>query len=93
LRIELTTCSFDDVVRELDRAQTAYDQKAQGIRGFMRKTVRSMGDNADALSLWLDIIPPDHGLSILGAGLTIIFWVGFPLHLVFPLPPTQTDLK
>ncbi|KAL5041338.1 hypothetical protein BDW71DRAFT_217925 [Aspergillus fruticulosus] len=74
LRIELTTCSFDDVLRELDRAQKAYDQKAQGIRGFMRKTVRSMGDNADALSLWLDIVPPDHGLSLLAAGLTIIFW-------------------
>ncbi|OJJ62872.1 hypothetical protein ASPSYDRAFT_142978 [Aspergillus sydowii CBS 593.65] len=68
-------CTWDDVFDELQAAEDEYKRKGKGaqpvhlVRGVLRQT----GDNAADITPWLDIIPGEFGLSILSAGLKLVF--------------------
>lgn len=70
-----------EVVTELEHAREAYEKKAQGVRGILRRSVRAVGDYADQITPWVEFIPSDHGLSFLSAGLKIIFGVDIVLSV------------
>ncbi|KUL82565.1 hypothetical protein ZTR_09374 [Talaromyces verruculosus] len=74
-RFDVRKCTFEDVLAELDQAREGYENKAKGVRGFLRHAVRSAGDYANQISLWIDMIPSDCGLNILSAGLKIVFQI------------------
>ncbi|KAJ5410654.1 uncharacterized protein N7487_005013 [Penicillium crustosum] len=59
-RFDVHECTFKDVVEELDHA---------------REGVRAVGDYADQITPWVDLIPSDNGLCFLSAGLKIIFGI------------------
>lgn len=73
-------CTWDDVFDELQAAEDEYKRKGKGaqpvhlVRGVLRQT----GDNAADITPWLDIIPGEFGLSILSAGLKLVFSVRGP---------------
>jgi hypothetical protein len=80
-KLNVEHCTLKDVVLELEEAENAYQKKAGGRTGFIRQGARLIGDNYDALAPWLGLIPTDHGLNFLSAGLTIIFKVSEALRL------------
>ena len=59
----------------MDQAREEYQKKANGLTGVFRRGVRAVGDYADQITPWVDLIPSDNGLSFLSAGLKIIFGV------------------
>lgn len=75
-RLDIQSCTFHKVVTELDHARDAYEKKAQGVRGIVRRGIRAMDDYADQITPWAELIPSDLGLSFLSAGLKIILGVG-----------------
>ncbi|KAJ5959953.1 uncharacterized protein N7479_007103 [Penicillium vulpinum] len=74
-RFNIRECTFEDVVEELDHAREEYEKKAKGLSGILHRGVRAVGDYADQITPWVDLIPSDNGLCFLGAGLKIIFGI------------------
>lgn len=74
-RFDVHECTFKDVVEELDHAREVYEKKALGLSGILHRGVRAVGDYADQITPWVDLIPSDNGLCFLSAGLKIIFGV------------------
>ncbi|KAE8143699.1 hypothetical protein BDV38DRAFT_276781 [Aspergillus pseudotamarii] len=72
-KFNLTDAGWIDVERELREAEHNYDRKAEGYSRKGRHFARNLGEYSAAFSMWATLIPTDHGLSLLTAGLTIIF--------------------
>ncbi|KAJ5580214.1 uncharacterized protein N7459_006199 [Penicillium hispanicum] len=73
-RFNVKKCTFNDVMVELAQARDIYEDNAQGWN-FWRQGLRTAGDYADEITPWFDLIPSDHGLNFLSAGLKIIFGI------------------
>ncbi|CAI7566178.1 unnamed protein product [Penicillium glandicola] len=71
-RLKITSYSLNDVLLEIVEAEGRYKEKGKGIINSPRHIGRSVGDYADAITPWVDLIPSDNGLSILTAGLKAI---------------------
>ncbi|KGO73981.1 hypothetical protein PITC_040010 [Penicillium italicum] len=52
-----------------------YEKKAKGSSGILHRGFRAVGDYADQITPWVDLIPSDNGLCFLSAGLKIIFGI------------------
>lgn len=80
IKWDVKSCTWDDVFDELQAAEDEYKRRGKGgqpahlVRGVLRQT----GDNAADITPWLDIIPGEFGLSILSAGLKLVFSVRGP---------------
>ncbi|KAI9041895.1 uncharacterized protein KD926_006441 [Aspergillus affinis] len=92
-RFDVKTCTFDDVVSELDRARATYEGKAEGVLGIGRKALRGAGNYSNEITPWIDLVPSDHGLSFLSAGLKIIFGVRFFPFLSIARRNTENSAK
>lgn len=75
LRFNIQQCTLKDVFDELDLVRGNYEEKAKGPSGILRRGARAVGDYADQITPWIELVPSDQGLSILSAGLKIIFGV------------------
>ncbi|KAL2856502.1 hypothetical protein BJY01DRAFT_179455 [Aspergillus pseudoustus] len=72
---DIQNCTWDDVFDELEAAEGEDARAALGVRPshVARKGFRWAGDKAAAISPWIDLIPTSNGLSVLGAGLKLLF--------------------
>jgi hypothetical protein len=71
-RLDLDSYTLDEVLLEIAEADGRYNEKEKGIAGAHRYAGRFAGNNADALLPWLELIPNDHGMSVLAGGLKAI---------------------
>lgn len=77
-KLELGKYSLNDVLLEIAEADGRYKSKQNGISAAHRYVGRLSGNNADALLLWLELIPNDNGMSVLAGGLKAILNVSEP---------------
>ncbi|KAL5338111.1 hypothetical protein BJX70DRAFT_399020 [Aspergillus crustosus] len=75
LRFSVKGCTFNDVFTELHEAEETYRRRASGPANILRKVGRTTGDYADETAPWCDLIPLDHGLNFLSAGLKIVIGI------------------
>ncbi|KAK6814397.1 hypothetical protein RU639_009431 [Aspergillus parasiticus] len=68
-RLNISYYNLSDVLLEIAEAEGKYNQKGKGVVHAPRHIGRSAGDYAYAISPWLDLIPSDHELNFLTAGL------------------------
>ena len=55
-------------------------KNSSGLRGFMHKGLRGIGDKSEAFQAWLKILPTQSQyLSVLCGGLTLVLGVCYPL--------------
>ncbi|KAL7928542.1 hypothetical protein V8C35DRAFT_285187 [Trichoderma chlorosporum] len=73
LELNVDKCTWDDVFDYMKKAQADYEEKAESWRGVLRRIIRKTGEIGDAAMPWLDVMPDDHGLGIVRAGLAAIF--------------------
>ncbi|KAF4462261.1 hypothetical protein FALBO_10931 [Fusarium albosuccineum] len=73
LDLDVDNCTWEDVFRCMTRAQTDYNHKAKKWQGVAHRLLRKAGDYADHVDPWLKLIPPEYGMGIIGAGISIIF--------------------
>jgi hypothetical protein len=75
IKWDITHCTWDDVFDELEAAQHEYERAADGRNpsAVLRKGLRWTGDKATGIQPWVELIPTSNGLSVLGAGLKLIF--------------------
>jgi hypothetical protein len=71
------THSIDDVIKAVDDAKTAYEEKGQkGHFHLIRKAFRKLGNNTDACASWLGLLPAEtEYLSIICGGIKLILGV------------------
>lgn len=71
-KINLETCSWQDVVGEFKRAKDVYkeEQRGKGIPEIITKCFRKLGENAEAFGQWINLLPNgDYGAGICGMSL------------------------
>ncbi|KUJ13892.1 uncharacterized protein LY89DRAFT_149357 [Mollisia scopiformis] len=68
---EVLDCTWGDVIGQMQKAQDVY--KAKGDENHVRALFRHGHTMSNNVIPWLDMIPDQYGLSILHAGLTMIF--------------------
>lgn len=88
IKWDVKSCTWDDVFDELQAAEDEYNRRGKGVQPvhLVRGALRKAGDNAADITPWFDIIPSEYGLSLLSAGLKLVFSVRGP----FPL--TEAEL-
>lgn len=75
LDLDPKKCSWEDVLNCMKQAETQYHDKAQGILGKLRSSWRKAGDAEEYVEPLLSIIPDSMGISVLKAGISIVFLV------------------
>lgn len=70
---DLLSCSWDDVLSELGRAQASVSESDKDGKKFCRRAWRTLGNVGHVVSPGLSAIPDD--LSVLHGGLAVIFSV------------------
>ncbi|KAF5005812.1 hypothetical protein FDECE_7768 [Fusarium decemcellulare] len=73
LDLNVDRCTWEDVFRCMAGAQADYEQKSRKWHGVAHRLLRKAGDHADDVDPWLKLIPPEYGMGIIGAGISIIF--------------------
>ncbi|KAL2161689.1 hypothetical protein VTH06DRAFT_8251 [Thermothelomyces fergusii] len=69
LRIESTT--FDDTLADkIGAMEKAYGKSKQGL---WHRLWYGMGNNKDIIDAWMDLIPDQYGISVIKAGLAVMF--------------------
>ena len=75
--------SWSDVLS----AQESFSQEREiettkGVKGFVYKQVRKLGENSETFQSWLKLLPTEsHYLSVLCGGLTLILGVSRLIHM------------
>ncbi|KAI1505464.1 hypothetical protein F5X99DRAFT_404947 [Biscogniauxia marginata] len=64
------SCTWNDVLDQLDRATQESDSRQKKWYRKARRTAASIGDD---VSPWLKLIPSENGLSVLNGGLAVFF--------------------
>lgn len=78
LSLDVDKCTWEDVFECMAGAEADYEQKSKGWRGVGRRLLRKAGDHAEDVDPWLKLIPPEYGMGIIGAGISIMFMVSSP---------------
>ncbi|KAI5863767.1 hypothetical protein GGS23DRAFT_565261 [Durotheca rogersii] len=73
LELDVDTCTWENVFECMTGAEEDYEQKAKSWRGVGRRLLRKAGDRAEDVNPWLELIPPEYGMGIIGAGISIMF--------------------
>ncbi|EFY96693.1 hypothetical protein MAA_07754 [Metarhizium robertsii ARSEF 23] len=73
LSLDVDKCTWEDVFECMAGAEADYEQKSKGWRGVGRRLLRKAGDHAEDVDPWLKLIPPEYGMGIIGAGISIMF--------------------
>jgi hypothetical protein len=69
--MEITVTKFDDsLCDKIAAMEKSYTQSRQGL---WHRLWYGMADNKDIVEAWVDLIPDDFGLSVIKAGVAIIF--------------------
>lgn len=68
--------SWAEVLDQVELAKEEYDRKAKGKKGMFRKAGRYIGDHADIIDPWLQLIPDTDYSSVVCGGLKFVFGVG-----------------
>ncbi|RSL50985.1 hypothetical protein CEP54_011651 [Fusarium duplospermum] len=73
LDLDVDKCTWEDVFACMTGAEEEHEQKAKSWRGVGHRLLRKAGDCAEHVDPWLKLIPPEYGMGIIGAGISIIF--------------------
>jgi hypothetical protein len=76
LCIQVTTLNDDGLSDKIGEMEMAYKKTKEG---FWHRLWYRMGNNQEIVSAWLDLIPSEYGLSVIRAGIAVIFKVSDPL--------------
>ena len=68
---DVSNCEWSDVIEQMQKAQDVYKDK--GDKNPVRSFFRNGKEIATTVTPWFDMIPDQYGLSVLRAGLTVIF--------------------
>lgn len=74
-------CTWDDVFKQLDDVKLRReDSERQGL-GYLRKLWRDLGQRAEKIDPWLDLIPDEHGLGFVRMGMFVVLTVRHAPHV------------
>lgn len=75
LRINFTT--LDNLAETVGKMEKAYERSKQGL---WHRLWYGLGNNKEVIDAWMGLIPDQYGLSVIKAGLAVVFKVGW-FHL------------
>lgn len=67
--------SWSEVMEKLDLAKQAYEDKAKGRQGVLRKGARWFSDHVETIDPWVRLIPDTDYSSVICGGLKFVFAV------------------